>query len=189
MAKIKCYDRNQSPLPIKSTCHQLYPVLSNTFLMWSVKQLQKVISFQRIFYIRFIRKEMLCYLSPVSFSPILCFSNTFSHYCKKILFGMEVYDRISSEKLRKSLWKILSTYMMKASLSPSNACDGITFTGRWVNNLKKEEREEGIVRHRVSLFTDCTIMVGRKTKKHKAILFHPQFFVPLESDPLTIHLS
>lgn len=47
-----------------------------------------------------------------------------------MLFGMEVYDRISSEKLKKSMWKMLSTYMMKASLSPSNACDGITFTGR-----------------------------------------------------------
>jgi len=43
---------------------------------------------------------------------------------------MEVYDRISSKKLRESLRKMLSTYMMKASLSPSNACDGITFTGR-----------------------------------------------------------
>lgn len=66
----------------------------------------------------------------VFFSPIVHGSNTFSCYCKNMLFWMEVYDGNSSKKLRKSLWKMLSTYMMKASLSPSNACDGITFIGR-----------------------------------------------------------
>lgn len=162
--------------------------------MWSAdhiishnKQLLKIITFQRFFYILLIRKEMLCLSFPSGvFSPIVCFSNTFSRYCKTMLFGMAVYDRISSNKLRKRLWKMLSTYMIKASLSPSNACDGITFTGRWVNELKKEEREESIVRHGVSLFTDCSITVGRKTIKHKATLFCLQVSVPLGPDPFTI---
>lgn len=79
--------------------------------------------------------------------------------------------------------------MMKASRSPSNACDAITFTGRWVNDLKKEEREERIVRRGVSLFTDCTITVGRKPKKHKAALFRLQFSIPLGPDPFTIDLA
>lgn len=157
--------------------------------MWSVNCWKSYL-FKRIFYILLIRKEMLCLSFPSEFfSPIVYFSNTFSHYCIKMFFGIAIYDRIYSKKLRKSLWKVLSTYMMKASLSPSNACDGITFTGKWVNDLKKEEREERTVRHRDSLFTDCTITVGRKPKKHKATLFRLQFSVSLGPDPFTIDLS
>lgn len=180
-------------MPIKISSHQLiklYPILSDMINI-SLCDLLNNCYKSHLFKESFIccLKEMLCLSFPSGlcfFSPIVCFSNTFSHYCEKMLFGMEVCDRMSNEKLRKNLWKMLSTYMMKASLSPSNACDGITFTGRWVNDLKKEEREERIVRHGLSLVTDCTITVGRKTKKHIICL---RFSVPLGPDPSTIDLS
>lgn len=154
---------------------KLCPVLSNVInisLCDLLNDCWKSYLFERFFRVLLMRKEMLFLSFPSAFfSAIICFSNTFPHYCEKMLFGMEFCDRISSKKLRKSLQKTLSTYMMKASLSPSNACDGITFTGRWVNDLKKkEEREERIVRPGVSLFAGCTISGGRKTIKRNATL-------------------
>lgn len=157
--------------------------------MWSLTQLLKIIPCQRTFYMQPIRKEMLHLSFPRGFfSPIVCGSNTFSCYCKKMLFQMEVYDGNSSKKLRKSLWK-MSTYMMKASLSPSNACDGITFIGRWVNDLEKEEREERTVRHGFSSFTGCPVHWAGKQTSIKPLYFACSSLYLWAPDPFTIDLS
>lgn len=185
----------KSPLQIKSAYHQLsnWIQFSLTWLMFHyVKQLLKHTFSNNLLHTA--EKKLLAYKNSLPFlcifffSPKVVFSNTFLHYCKKTLFVMEVYDRTSSKTLRKSLWKMLWTYMMKASLSPSNACDGITFTGRWVNDLKKKEkREERIVRHEVSFFTDCTL--HKETVKLQVTLFCLQFFVPLGLDPFITDFS